>query len=134
MYKVTHAFDYSIVYYTGTEEECALWMGAHLNEHSFMALLPIDKTMETTRRRVRRGRVDYYSLSPEQQVSYVIEHWDDEIWTPVNAEVEFGMSIDSCEYRDYYFIPGILEKVEGTEYEKYIPEICHGYLAFELDF
>ena len=134
MYKVTHAFDYSIVYYTGTEEECALWMGAHLNEHSFMALLPIDKTMETTRRRrVRRGGVDYYSLSPEQQVSYVIEHWD-EIWTPVNAEVEFEMSIDSLEYRDYYFIPGILEEVEGTEYEKYTPEICHGYLAFELDF
>lgn len=131
MYKVTHAFDYSIVYYTGTEEECALWMGAHLNEYSLMALVPIDKT---NRRRVRRGSGGYHSLSPAQQVSYVIEHWDDEIWTPVNKEIPHGMSIDSCEYRDYYFIPGILEEVKGTEYEKYIPEICHGYLAFEYGF
>ena len=86
------------------------------------------------RRRRRIGGRYFDDLSAEEQVLYVIEHWDDEIWTPVNAEVEFGMSIDSCEYRDYYFIPGILEEVEGTEYEKYIPEICHGYLAFELDF
>lgn len=85
------------------------------------------------RRRVRRGGVDYDSLSPEQQVSYAIEHWN-EIWTPVNAEIINGMSIDSYEYRDYYFIPGILEEVEGTEYEKYTPEICHGYLAFEFGF
>lgn len=85
------------------------------------------------RRRRRIGGRYFDDLSAEEQVLYVIEHWD-EIWTPVNAEVEFEMSIDSLEYRDYYFIPKILEEVEGTEYEKYIPEICHGYLAFELDF
>lgn len=89
--------------------------------------------MERTRRRVRSNS-GYNGLSAEQQVSHVIEHWDDEIWTPVNAEVEYGMSIDSCEYRDYYFIPRILEEVEGTEYEKYTPEICHGYLAFTYGF
>lgn len=44
------------------------------------------------------------------------------------------MSIDSCEYRDYYFIPRILEKVRGTEYEKYIPEIVRGYSYFEFGF
>ena len=88
--------------------------------------------MERRRRRVRGRYFD--DLSAEEQVLYVIEHWDDEIWTPVNAEVEYGMSIDSCEYRDYYFIPGILEEVKGTEYEKYIPEICHGYLAFTFGF
>lgn len=88
--------------------------------------------MERIRRRVRRDGFD--SLSDEQQVSYVIEHWDSEIWTPVNEEVEIGMSIDSLEYRDYYFIPSILEEVEGTEYEKYTPEICHGYLAFTYGF
>lgn len=88
--------------------------------------------MERVRRRIRSNGFD--SLSAEQQVSHVIEHWDDEIWTPANAEVEFGMSIDSLEYRDYYFMPGILEEVEGTEYEKYIPEICHGYLAFKYGF
>lgn len=88
--------------------------------------------MERTRRRPRS--IGFDSLSPEQQVSYVIEHWDNEIWTPVNEYVVNGMSIDSCEYRDYYFIPGILEEVEGTKYEKYIPEICHGYLAFEYGF
>lgn len=87
--------------------------------------------MERVRRRIRSDGFD--SLSAEQQVSYVIEHWD-EIWTPVNAEVEYGMSIDSCEYRDFYFIPGILEEVKGTEYEKYIHEICSGYLAFEYGF
>lgn len=84
------------------------------------------------RTRIRRGD-NYRNLSPAQQVSYVIEHWD-EIWTPVNAEVEFVMSIDSKEYRDNYFIPRILEKVEGTEYKKYIPEIRHGYLAFTFGF
>lgn len=85
-------------------------------------------------RRRRRERGWYFDdLSAEEQVLYAIEHWN-EIWTPFNAEVEYGMSIDSCEYRDFYFIPGILEEVEGTEYEKYIPEICHGYLAFEFGF
>ena len=88
--------------------------------------------MEIRRRRVRRNGFD--TLSAEQQVSYVIEHWDDEIWTPVNKEIEYGMSIDSCEYRDYHFIPIILEEVRGTEYEKYIHEICHGYSYFEYGF
>lgn len=80
------------------------------------------------RRRIHETFFD--SLSPEQQVSYVIEHWDDDIWTPVDTEIEF----DSYEYLDYYFLPKILEGVEGTEYEKYIPEICHGYLAFKFEF
>lgn len=40
MYKVIHAFDNSIIYFVGTEEECALWMGAHLFEYSLMALVP----------------------------------------------------------------------------------------------
>ena len=84
-------------------------------------------------RRRLNGRF-FENMSPEEQVSYVIEHWDDEIWTPVNEEIEWEMSIDSMEYRDYYFIPEILEKVEGTEYEKYIPEICHGYIYFEYGF
>lgn len=84
------------------------------------------------RRRIRG--VGYYSLSPKQQVSHVIEHWADEIWTPVNAEIDDVMSIDSLEYRDDYFLPRILEEVKGTEYEKYIPEICHGYLAFRFGF
>ena len=87
--------------------------------------------MERRRRRIRGRYFD--DLSAEEQVLYVIENWN-EIWTPFNAEVEYGMSIDSCEYRDYYFIPRILEEVNGTEYEKYIPEICHGYLAFEFGF
>ena len=87
--------------------------------------------MERRRRRVRGRYFD--DLSAEEQVLYVIEHWN-EIWTPFNAEVEYGMSIDSCEYRDFYFIPGILEEVKGTEYEKYIPEICRGYSYFEYGF
>lgn len=77
------------------------------------------------RRRIRSSH--FKDMTRGEQVNYVIEHWDDEIWTPVNAEVINGMSIDSCEYRDYYFIPRILEKVRGTEYEKYIPEIVRGY-------
>lgn len=88
--------------------------------------------MERRRRRIRGRYFD--DLSAEEQVSYVIENWDDEIWTPVNEEIEYGMSIDSCEYRDYHFIPQILEEVRGTEYEKYIPEICHGYSYFEYGF
>lgn len=83
----------------------------------------------------RRIRSSYFKdMTRGEQVNYVIEHWDDEIWTPVNAEVINGMSIDSCEYRDYYFIPRILEKVRGTEYEKYIPEIVRGYSYFEFGF
>lgn len=88
--------------------------------------------MERRRRRLIGGRY-FDDFSAEEQVLYVIEHWN-EIWTPFNAEVEYGMSIDSCEYRDFYFIPGILEEVKGTEYEKYTPEICHGYFAFEYGF
>lgn len=84
------------------------------------------------RRRTRNYHFKY--MTREEQVNYVIEHWEDEIWTPVNEEVINGMSIDSCEYRDYYFLPQILEEVESTEYDKYIPEICHGYLAFEYGF
>lgn len=87
--------------------------------------------MERIRRRVRRDGFD--DLSAEQQVQFVKEHWD-EIWTPVNAEIETGMSIDSCEYRDYHFLPIILEEVKGTEYEKYIPEICCGYSYFKFGF
>ena len=88
--------------------------------------------MEIIRRRPRRYRFD--ALSAKQQVSYVIENWDNEIWTPINAEIEEGMSIDSCEYRDFYFIPQILEEVRGTEYEKYIHEIVRGYSSFEYGF
>ena len=88
--------------------------------------------MEITRRRPRRS--GFEDLSAEQQVSYVIENWDNEIWTPVNAKIEYGMSIDSCEYRDFHFIPQILEEVRGTEYEKYIPEISRGYSYFEFGF
>ncbi len=84
------------------------------------------------RRRIRSSH--FKDMTRGEQVNYVIEHWDDEIWTPVNAEVINGMSIDSCEYRDYYFIPRILEKVRGTEYEKYIPEIVRGYSYFEFGF
>lgn len=84
------------------------------------------------RRRVRSSH--FKDMTRGEQVSYVIEHWDDEIWTPVNEEIINGMSIDSCEYRDDYFIPQILEEVKGTEYEKYIPEICRGYLFFEFGF
>ena len=87
--------------------------------------------MERRRRRIRGRYFD--DLSAEEQVLYAIEHWN-EIWTPFNAEVEYGMSIDSCEYRDFYFIPGILEEVKGTACEQYTPEICHGYLAFEYGF
>lgn len=126
MYKVTHAFNNSIIYFVGTKEECTRWMGVHFFEHSLMALVPI------IRRRPHRYGFD--ALSDEQQVSYVIENWDNEIWTPVNVEIEYGMSIDSCEYRDDYFIPQILEEVRGTEYEKYIPEIVRGYLYFEFGF
>ena len=46
------------------------------------------------RRRRIRGRY-FDDLSAEEQVLYAIEHWN-EIWTPFNAEVEYGMSIDSC--------------------------------------
>lgn len=84
------------------------------------------------RRRVRSSH--FKDMTGEEQVSYVIEHWDDEIWTPVNEEVMIGMSTDSCEYRDDYFIPQIIEEVKGTEYEKYIPEICFGYSFFEFGF
>lgn len=84
------------------------------------------------RRRIRSSH--FKDMTRGEQVNYVIEHWDDEIWTPVNAEVINGMSIDSCEYRDYYFIPRILEKVRGTEYEKYIPKIVRGYSYFEFGF
>lgn len=87
--------------------------------------------MERRRRRIR-GRY-FNDLSAEEQVLYAIEHWN-EIWTPFNAEVEYGMSIDSCEYRDFYFIPGILEEVKGTKYEKYTHEISSGYLTFEFGF
>lgn len=87
--------------------------------------------MERTRR--RNGHA-FDRLSADQQVQYVIEHWNDEIWTPVNEEIEDEMSIDSCEYRDYYFIPQIIEEVKGTEYEKYIPEICCGYALFKYGF
>ena len=88
--------------------------------------------MEINRRRPRSYGSD--ALSPEQQVAYVIENWDNEIWTPVNEEIVEGMSIDSCEYRDDYFIPQILEEVRDTKYEKYIPEIARGYLYFEYGF
>ena len=88
--------------------------------------------MEIIKRRPRRYGFD--ALSAEQQVSYVIESWDNEIWTPVNDEIEEGMSIDSCEYRDSYFIPQILKEVRGTEYEKYIPEIARGYSYFKYGF
>lgn len=88
--------------------------------------------MERRRRRVRGRYFD--DLSAEEQVLYVIENWNDEIWTPVDAEPCYGMTIDSMEYRDYYFIPKILEEVKGTEYEKYIPEICHGYSYFKYGF
>ena len=40
--------------------------------------------MEINRRRPRRYGFD--ALSAEQQVAYVIENWDNEIWTPVNEE------------------------------------------------
>ena len=39
MYKVTHAFDNSIIYFVGTEEECSLWIGTHISEYSFLALV-----------------------------------------------------------------------------------------------
>lgn len=82
-------------------------------------------------RRIRSSHFE--NMTRGEQVFYIIEHWN-EIWTPIDAEIENGMSIDSCEYRDYCFIPRILEEVKGTEYEKYTPEICHGYQAFEFGF
>lgn len=78
------------------------------------------------RRRVHSN--GFSGLTAEQQVWYIIANWEDEIWTPVNAEVEFGNSIDDLEYRDYYFIPRIIEEIEGTVFEKYKTEIIQGYL------
>lgn len=77
---------------------------------------------------------DYYRLTAEQQVSHVIENWDNEIWTPVNAKIDYKLSICSREYMDDYFIPRILEEVRGTEYEKYIDEIRRGYSYFKFGF
>lgn len=82
------------------------------------------------RRRIRDRYFD--SLTAEQQVSYIIENWDNEIWTPINAKIDV-VSID-FEYRDDYFIPRILEEVKGTEYEKYIPEIRCEYSYFKYGF
>lgn len=75
---------------------------------------------------------DYYRLTAEQQVSHVIENWDNEIWTPVNAEVSWELPIYEPEYMNDYFIPQILEEVRGTEYEKYIDEILRGYSYFKF--
>lgn len=84
------------------------------------------------RKRIRNSH--FKDMTCKEQVDYAIEHWKDEIWTPVNNEVENEMSIDSCEYRDYYFMPQILEEVKGTEYERYIPEIMCGYTFFKSGF
>lgn len=88
--------------------------------------------MRTTRRRPRSSR--FNDLSAEQQVSYVIENWNNEIWTPVNAKIEYVRSIDFLENRDYHFLPLLFEELRGTEFEKYIPEIGRGYSYFEFGF
>lgn len=40
MYKVTHAFDNTIVYFQGSEEACAAFIGEHLFDLNYMALIP----------------------------------------------------------------------------------------------
>ena len=90
--------------------------------------------MERRRRIIRDRYFRYFdSLTAEQQVSHIIENWNNEIWTPTNAKVGYVMPID-FEYRDDYFIPRILEEVRGTEYEKYIDEIRCGYSYFKYGF
>lgn len=76
--------------------------------------------MEIRRRRVRSNGFD--SLTAEQQVQYVIDNWN-EIWTPVDAEIDFSISMDDMEHFDYYYIPDIEDEIEGTEFEKYKFEI-----------
>lgn len=88
--------------------------------------------MKITRRRPRSFGFD--ALSAEQQVSYVIENWNNEIWTPVDTKIEYGKSLDFLENRDYHFLPLLFEELRGTEFEKYIPEIGRGYTYFEFGF
>lgn len=78
--------------------------------------------MEHKRRRVRRNS-GYNNLLPEEQVSHVIENWE-EIWTPFNAEVEYGPTIDDLEYFDDYYLPKLLEEMQNTQFEKYKDEIA----------
>lgn len=59
MYKVTHAFDSSVVYYVGTENECIHWMVMHLNEHPLQALVPM-KVL------VSGNRVIFPEMTPEE--------------------------------------------------------------------
>lgn len=40
MYKVTHAFDYSIIYFQGSEEACAKFIGQHIFSLNYLALIP----------------------------------------------------------------------------------------------
>ena len=80
------------------------------------------------RRRVRRGGIDYNSLSPEEQVQYVIGHWE-ELWTPSKENEEYTPYID-WDWFDDYFIPMILEEVEETSADKYKEEIVRGYYSF----
>lgn len=83
---------------------------------------------------MRRARTTgFRGLTPEQQVSYVIKHWD-EIWTPVSVEEKCWKSISTLEYKISYFIPSILDEVRGTEFAKYIPEIIRGYISWEFWF
>lgn len=89
------------------------------------------KQMENKRRRVRRSS-GFDALTPEEQVAHVIEHWD-EICTPVNIEVEYGPTIDDLEYCYDYYIPSLIERIVGTEFEPYKDEIVANMSALLLN-
>ena len=80
------------------------------------------------RRRRRIGGRYFDDLSAEEQVLYVIEHWN-EIWTPSRENEEYTPYID-WDWFDGYFIPMILEEVEETSADKYKEEIVRGYYSF----
>lgn len=83
---------------------------------------------------IRRRKTGYDNLSAEQQVSYVIEYWD-EIWTPSKENPSIPESLEimeslNTEWIDEVIIPDLLDKIEGTEVEKYKYEIISNYYSF----
>lgn len=85
------------------------------------------------RRRINKGD-NFNSLTAEEQVQDVISNWG--VLFPVlvvtekqkreDYEDSLIFDLDEVEYFDEYYIPGILEDIKGTEFEKYKSEIIKG--------
>lgn len=82
--------------------------------------------------RRRINKVGYFNdLTADEQVQDVINNWG--VMFPVlvvteerkreDYEDSLILSLDEREYFDDFFIPGILEEIKGTEFEKYKSEI-----------